>query len=137
MLDVRCRADQRVVVIELRGEVSAATAPVLSRCLEAAFDVDARQVVVDLTAVDTFEEVGMQVLAEARARCGASGRSFDLRSANATTVSILELFEVSSTDSSAGTLLGLDAELRSALELSRRRMSDRPAATGARETMSP
>lgn len=125
MLEVRCRADEDSIVIELLGEICSTTAPILARCLESVFDVDALDVVVDLTSVVVFDEAGLQVLARTKTRCDSAGRVFDLRSANATTASILELFEVGASNRSAATLLTLDNDLRAALELARQRMSSR------------
>jgi anti-anti-sigma factor len=93
VLEVRCRADHEAIVFELQGDICESTAALLDRCLDAAFEIDAASVVVDLTDVDVFGEAGLKVLSETRERCAATGRTFELRSAYPTTASILDLFE--------------------------------------------
>ena len=80
-------------MFELQGEMCESTAGLLDRCLDAAFEIDARSVVIDLTDVDVFGEAGLEVLSATRERCAATGRAFELRSAYPTTASILDLFE--------------------------------------------
>ncbi|HYD08805.1 MAG TPA: STAS domain-containing protein [Acidimicrobiales bacterium] len=90
---MRCRIDHELVVFELQGHVGPSTAALLETCLDAAFDIDAASVVIDLTAVDELAEAGVSVLSEMRSRCAASGRSFRVRSDRAATSGLLDRFD--------------------------------------------
>lgn len=103
-------------MFELQGEICESTAALLDRCLDAAFEIDAASVVVDLTDVAVFAEAGLEVLSETRERCAATGRALELRSNNPTTASILDLFEWGggAAPRSSANRLGLAVDLRMA-----------------------
>ena len=93
MLEVRCRIDHEAILFELEGDVGPSTSALLELCLDAAFDIDAARVIIDLTAVDALAESGIAVLSEMRSRCAASGRALQLRSESTATASVVDLFD--------------------------------------------
>ena len=69
------------VVVEVVGEVDAATAPLLQLCLDGQADQAAvRELVVDLRRVTSLGAAGAAVLDRAAERCAARGARFVIRS---------------------------------------------------------
>jgi anti-anti-sigma factor len=72
------------VVVEVAGEVTTATAPLLQLCLDGQADQDVvRELVVDLRRVAFLGAAGVRVLQRARERCEARGARFVVRPSRA------------------------------------------------------
>ncbi len=72
------------VVVEVVGEVSASTVPLLQLCLDSRTDQpDLRELVVDLAQATGLEPDGTAALARARRRCARRGARLVLRPAGA------------------------------------------------------
>jgi len=62
MIEVRCRSAGQRVVLELAGELSSATAPVVRSCIDAAFATGAATLVLDLTDLGVLTSAGARVV---------------------------------------------------------------------------
>jgi anti-anti-sigma factor len=72
------------VVVEVRGEVDAATAPLLQACLDTqSASAGLRELVVDLRGATSRDAAGATALTRARRRCAARGARLVLRGTGA------------------------------------------------------
>jgi anti-anti-sigma factor len=72
------------VVVEVRGEVDAATAPLLQACLDSqSASAGLRELVVDLRGATSLDGAGAAALTRARRRCAARGARLVLRGSGA------------------------------------------------------
>jgi anti-sigma B factor antagonist len=92
MLDVRRvpDADGRVVVVA-SGQVDLATAPRLAKALAAALGGGAKDIVVDLAAVDFLDSSGVRTLVEAARDARREGATLRLRGAQGWVARVLEI----------------------------------------------
>lgn len=83
MIEIRCRTEVGALVIEVVGELTAATAPILASCLDAAIDADLREVIVDVGEVRRIHRPAADALLELEQRLRAVGGSLALRNLDA------------------------------------------------------
>jgi anti-sigma B factor antagonist len=72
-LNVSVTADDTVYLIEPRGELDLATAPALQTEIERAEASDAREIVLDMSGLDSIDSTGIWVLIRAARRSRMSG----------------------------------------------------------------
>ena len=73
-------AEDECAVLELHGELDAATAPGLADYLDAVITQHSGGAVLDLADLDFMDSTGLRVLLDAHARLRAAGRGLVLRS---------------------------------------------------------
>ena len=88
--------DEKSVVLEVRGEIHATTAPEFSERLNEAIADGRTGVILDLTGVEFIDSTGLSVLLNGLRRVTRSRGSMVLACANPT---VLRLFEITKLDS--------------------------------------
>ena len=91
MLEIRCRQEDRSLVLELDGDICVMTVPVLSACLDALDETDAREVIVDVASVTLLTAQGIGVLIRTAHRRSRAGGSLTIRGATGLVARVLEL----------------------------------------------
>jgi anti-sigma B factor antagonist len=92
MLQIRCVAgDAGQAVVTVEGQVDLATAPQLAQALAQAQDGTVTQIVIDLTAVDFLDSVGVRVLVEAAREADQAGVSLIVQGAAGWVARVLEI----------------------------------------------
>jgi anti-anti-sigma factor len=83
MIEIRCRTEIGALVVEVVGELTAANAPILTSCLDAAIDADLRAVIVDVGAVRRIDRPAAIALLELEQQLRALGGSLAVRNLDA------------------------------------------------------
>jgi len=73
LLDLHVTSSGRYTVVEVAGEIDAASAPELRKCLHQTIDAGSRQLVVDLRQVSFIDSMGLGVLLGAKRRLRGHG----------------------------------------------------------------
>ncbi|HEY3397398.1 MAG TPA: STAS domain-containing protein [Armatimonadota bacterium] len=128
-MKVSARNEEWLVVVEVAGELDAATAPALRAILDEQIHQGARWLLVDLQAVDLIASVGVGELIRSVNELNSLGGDLAVicRRPN-----VLRVFEISGT----GELLHVrqaEAEARAALEQARQRQQSQCARAGGED----
>ena len=83
MIEIRCRTELGALVVEVVGELTAASAPILTSCLDAAIEAELRAVVVDVGAVRRIDRPAAVALLELDQQLRCLGGSLAVRNLDA------------------------------------------------------
>ncbi|MEN3271876.1 MAG: hypothetical protein V7636_637 [Actinomycetota bacterium] len=79
MIEIRCHAESDALVVEVIGELTAVTEPMLRSCLDAAAEADMKKLVVDLRSVRRIDRPVAEALLDLDEQLVRQGGSLSLR----------------------------------------------------------
>ena len=82
--------DLHDIVVQLSGDLDEGNTPGFGRCADAAIAEEPRRLIVELSALDTMDEAGLEAIVAARDRARAAGVDFILDSPNARITAMLD-----------------------------------------------
>ena len=83
MIEIRCHTEPDGLVVEIVGDLTAATAPVLASCLDAAVDAEMPRLILDVRSVRRIDRSVAVTLLELDRRLTEVGGSVTLRNLDA------------------------------------------------------
>jgi len=91
MIEIRCHTEHDGLVVEVVGDLTAASASVLDSCLDAAIEAEMRDLVLDVGAVRRIDRSVALTLLELHGRLASVGGSLTVRNLDACVSAVTDM----------------------------------------------